>query len=686
VVGVTPSVSVVICAYTEDRWEDLGAAVDSVWAQTAPADEVIVVVDHNAELLTRAARDLPGVRAVANSGRRGLSGARNSGVAAARGSVVAFLDDDATAAPEWLARLLRPYDDDRVAAVGGSVRPRWTAGRPGAFPEEFDWVVGCTYRGLREDAGPVRNVIGANMSFRREVLEAVGGFRDGLGRVGTRPVGCEETELCLRVRRRFPDAVVLYEPRATVSHRVPPERATWRYFRARCYSEGLSKALVARCAGADSALAAERAYVAHALPRGIAADVTRAVRDRDPISLGRAAAVVAGLTITTAGYAAGSAAGRVRDRRVARSGPDAADWLHFDVHGRAGVRVAADAPGAPQLADMLAPFRAERLNRVDLSVGACLEPLTGLAEDDSGARYGGGALALPARRLQVIIEGGAVRLNGRGELLVPLLALLDRIVVGYQAAMVHAAAVARDGRAVCLAGAGGTGKTSAALRMVVRHGDAFMADDWCFLSAQGDILGYAKPLFLRPHHRALLPHLFAHARKPLAPGALAGPLAGLATAVHPAVAARPQIARFARRWSPEHMIVPVGDALPDAEIATAAPLCAAVFVERGAGAGVRLEPRDADWMASRMIGSFHAELPRGARDMLTALAAVGLLSLERYFAEKAAVLARALAGRPAYLLRVPRSLGAEAAADAIAGAVDAVIPSEEAAAPCSTSR
>src|SRR5215218_1588173 len=161
---MTPRVSVVICAYTEDRWTDLRAAVDSVRAQTAPAYEVIVVVDHNDELLARAERDLSGVRAVANSGRRGLSGARNSGIAAARGSIVAFLDDDATAAPDWLTQLLRPYGEARVVAVGGSVLPRWAAGRPRAFPEEFDWVVGCTYRGLRQDAGPVRNVIGANMS------------------------------------------------------------------------------------------------------------------------------------------------------------------------------------------------------------------------------------------------------------------------------------------------------------------------------------------------------------------------------------------------------------------------------------------------------------------------------------------------------------------------------------------
>src|SRR4051794_23050063 len=103
--------SVVICAYTERRWDDLCAAVGSVAAQSPPPAEILVVCDHNAELLDRVRRELPGVVAVDGNGPRGLSGARNAGVAAARGDVVAFLDDDAVAAPDWLACLLEPYAD-----------------------------------------------------------------------------------------------------------------------------------------------------------------------------------------------------------------------------------------------------------------------------------------------------------------------------------------------------------------------------------------------------------------------------------------------------------------------------------------------------------------------------------------------------------------------------------------------
>jgi glycosyltransferase involved in cell wall biosynthesis len=302
----SPSASVVICAYTEDRWDDLAVAVRSALMQDPQPAEVIVVSDHNARLLDRVRRELPEAVAVPNHEQKGLSGARNSGVAVARGDVIAFLDDDAEATPGWLAHLLAGYRDRRVACVGGAVEPRWPVRRPSTFPLEFDWVVGCSYRGLPSVPAVVRNVIGANMSFRRDVFEHVGGFRTDIGRVGKRPVGCEETELCIRLRQRRPDAVVLFEPRARVAHRVMPERTRWRYFRARCYGEGISKAIVAKHVGADDGLAAERSYATRTLPRGIADGVIDTFRG-DPAGAARAAGIVIGLAATLTGYMVGSA-------------------------------------------------------------------------------------------------------------------------------------------------------------------------------------------------------------------------------------------------------------------------------------------------------------------------------------------------------------------------------------------
>jgi len=293
------SVSVVVCAYTERRWSDLVDAVGSVAAQSVPPHEIIVVSDHNPALLERARRELPATVVIANEQEQGLSGARNSGI-------VAFLDDDAVAAPDWLEQLVAPYEDRRVIGVGGTVEPLWPGARPSFMPHEFDWVVGCTYRGMPVTTEPVRNLIGANMSLRRQVFDAVGGFRADVGRVGTRPVGCEETELCIRARRCLPGTEIIFEPRARVRHRVTPERADVRYFRARCWAEGLSKAVVARHAGRDDALSSERRYVTSTLPRGLARGLRDAAAGDEAGGLARAAWIVAGVTITAAGYGVGA--------------------------------------------------------------------------------------------------------------------------------------------------------------------------------------------------------------------------------------------------------------------------------------------------------------------------------------------------------------------------------------------
>jgi GT2 family glycosyltransferase len=298
-------VSVIICAYTQDRLPALIEAVHSVQRQTHPAREIVAVIDGDSSLLRRAREALPGVTVIPSTCAPGLSGARNTGMAVARGAIVAFLDDDAIAAADWLAHLLEGYADRRVIAVGGAIEPLWAGCRPPWFPEEFGWVVGCSYRGMPRCAAPVRNLIGCNMSFRRDACVGAGGFRTDIGRVGALPLGCEETEYCIRLRRARPDGIILYHPQALVRHRVPSHRAGWRYFRDRCYAEGRSKALVARVVGAGSALAVERAYTLRILPRGVARSLVEAVRHRDTAGLAQAGAILAGLGVTACGYLGG---------------------------------------------------------------------------------------------------------------------------------------------------------------------------------------------------------------------------------------------------------------------------------------------------------------------------------------------------------------------------------------------
>ncbi|MCW2951225.1 MAG: glycosyl transferase family 2 [Conexibacter sp.] len=301
------TVSVVICTYAVDRWEALSAAVQSASRQTLAPLEIIVVVDHNLPLLARARRELAGATVAANLHARGLSGSRNTGVASASGEIVAFLDDDALPAPDWLEQLTSPYRDPTVVSVGGAIEPRWLHDRPAWFPPEFEWVVGCTYRGAPTASCSVRNVIGANMSFRREVFGEVGGFRTEIGRVGLLPAGCEETELCIRTRQRLPGTTVRFEPRARVAHAVPPSRGTWSYFRSRCFAEGRSKARVSSSAGSRDALRSERAYTLRTLPRGVLRGLVDSLRG-DASGLTRSATIVAGLGLTTLGYLVGGLA------------------------------------------------------------------------------------------------------------------------------------------------------------------------------------------------------------------------------------------------------------------------------------------------------------------------------------------------------------------------------------------
>jgi glucosyl-dolichyl phosphate glucuronosyltransferase len=307
-------VSVVISTYSQARSALLLDAVRSLRRQTVEPLEVMVVVDHSPELLGQLRDAMPGVVLLESGRRPGLSGTRNQALEACRGELVAFLDDDAAARSDWIARLLAHFADPAVMGVGGRTDSVWESGRPGWFPVEFDWVVGGSYRGLPESAAEVRNVLGNNMAFRTELLREVGGFREDMGRVGTRPVGCEETELCIRMRQRWPERKIVYEPLARISHQVPPERARLRYYISRCFSEGLSKAKVASVVGGRDATASERRHVLGTLPRSAALDALGGVGRLQIGGLLRAAAMVAGLAAAASGFLLGNASARLPAR------------------------------------------------------------------------------------------------------------------------------------------------------------------------------------------------------------------------------------------------------------------------------------------------------------------------------------------------------------------------------------
>lgn len=338
-----PTVAVVVCAYTPLRTASVLAAVAEARRQCdGPADEVVLVVDHAPALAAELALTVPeGVTVVESSGPRGLSGARNTGVAATSAEVLVFLDDDALPRPGWLAGLRAVAADPAVAVVAGAVHAAWEGGRaPRWFPAEFGWVVGCDYEGLPADGEPVRNPIGACMAVRRTALAAAGGFSTELGRVGTLPVGCEETLMGIRVRAEVPGA---RSPRATafaVDHTVPAARQRLRYLLSRCWHEGRSKAQVARAAGSEAALSSERGYVARVLPRAVAREAAALVRG-DAGGLARGAVLVAGLGVTASGYLAG------RGAALGRTASGGEEGLGGAAPGRGTTTPAVPRPASP---------------------------------------------------------------------------------------------------------------------------------------------------------------------------------------------------------------------------------------------------------------------------------------------------------------------------------------------------
>jgi GT2 family glycosyltransferase len=311
---VTPlTAAVVVCTASHERAELLLACVDSLLLGVRLPDELLVVVDRNPSLAAELAGRLPPPARLLETELGGLSNARNAGIAAARSDVVAFVDDDVTVDCLWLSSLMRVFETHAdVLGAGGPIEPRWGTERRWLC-DELLWVVGCTYGGHREDAGPIRNPIGANMAFRRSQLMALGGFAARFGKRGNTLGTCEETELSLRLERVEGPGRIRYVTGARVRHFVPPARVSWRLLVRRSISEGLSKGRLRRMYRAP-ALGTEGLYVRHVVGQALPALVADGVRGRDAGALRSAGALATSLVLTGSAFVAGAVAAGERDR------------------------------------------------------------------------------------------------------------------------------------------------------------------------------------------------------------------------------------------------------------------------------------------------------------------------------------------------------------------------------------
>jgi cellulose synthase/poly-beta-1,6-N-acetylglucosamine synthase-like glycosyltransferase len=256
-------VSVVLACYTSDRLESIRAALASVRKQSLEARQIVVAVDNNARLASRLHNEFDWATVVLNHGARGSSATRNRGVDAVSTTLTAFIDDDEVADPDWLLELAQPFREPDVVGTGGRYDAVWSSGKPFWFPDEFTWAVGGAYLGMPSELTEVRNVWSGNMAVRTTVFREVGGFRTEFGKhdAVSHP---EDTDLCIRMSA-LSGGRWIYSPSAIIKHEVPPNRASLRFFVARCFAEGGGKALMSQRLGPAATLELEIRYAKRAV-------------------------------------------------------------------------------------------------------------------------------------------------------------------------------------------------------------------------------------------------------------------------------------------------------------------------------------------------------------------------------------------------------------------------------------
>ena len=238
-------ISVLIAS--RDRARLLAKTLQTLSRQEPPGCpfEIIVVdnasTDDTAAVVSAAARECPAPLVYLRETRPGKSHALNTALGRARGDLLALTDDDVLVSPDWLGAFARAFAQTDADFAVGRILPLWEAPPP-------RWLSPALYGVLAiPDAGTRRLTIapgvndhvmplGANMAIRRHVAERVGGWNPDLGKLqGTLRTG-EDHEFALQMMAAGFTGV--YEPEASVQHRVPAERLRLAYFQRWFYDNG----------------------------------------------------------------------------------------------------------------------------------------------------------------------------------------------------------------------------------------------------------------------------------------------------------------------------------------------------------------------------------------------------------------------------------------------------------------
>ena len=262
----------IISAYSKRKIDQVIDCIGSIQKQSVAPREILLVLDPDPEVVGYYKENVFADVRIIESDGFGLSKARNTGVRNSESEIVAFIDDDAVAGENWLKNLIKNYSDPSVVGVGGPVMPLWNSKKPDWFPEELNWVVGCTDQVALNHKMKVRNPVGCNMSFRKSVVEEAGCFRPDIGRFGKFLLSAEESELCLRIKEgTISDARIINDPSAIVFHKISEDRVNVKYVLLRSFFEGVSKSLITKTVFDRSMdLTSERNYMRNITPAFVA--------------------------------------------------------------------------------------------------------------------------------------------------------------------------------------------------------------------------------------------------------------------------------------------------------------------------------------------------------------------------------------------------------------------------------
>lgn len=234
-----PKISVVVCSY--NRGEKIRNCLDALINQSLPENqyEIVVVNDGSTDETGNILKEYKNIKVVTNNPNQGLAQSRNNGARASRADIIAFTDDDCIADKDWLGNILLTYKDPSIMGVGGKIVPyrtnKWLlkyyeANNPLAhLTFSFDESSGIVYtlrqyikrsfslKELSEKANTqLFMIVGANMSMRRSIFEAVGGFDPNI------KFGGEEEDFWKRLRKIDPNIKLLYNPKAVIGHDYDP--------------------------------------------------------------------------------------------------------------------------------------------------------------------------------------------------------------------------------------------------------------------------------------------------------------------------------------------------------------------------------------------------------------------------------------------------------------------------------